>query len=221
MSDGPREVKKMNKKVLVMAVALMSAAMLAVPVMAKTKTLETNTEYVKAWGTTAVDVPGHPMFIVLGQHFKQSNYFPGSADRIQFVMPGVQNTPRLEDNPWRYAFSRELGGPTSNIILTGRDTIQVLRMNDALKVYWTEPIMLTTGVVIPPAILMFRADGDALPPLTQTGNIGGWTYTYELTERYNAKVTFDCPDWGYFGPVGTTGNPPGLTLEGTGTWAPP
>lgn len=182
--------------------------------------LETRTEHLKAFGATTIDVPGHPKFSVLAQHFKQSDFYPGSAERIQFSISGV-GSKRFEDNPWRYAFSDEVGGPDPNRILAKRDTIQVLRMNDALKVYWTEPIVIQDKV-IPPATLMFRADG-VVPPTTDTYTYpSGWSYIYEMTERYNAKVTFDCPDWGYFGPVPITDpRPSRLATEGMMTWTHP
>ena len=213
----------MRKKFLLATLALSFVTVFLVAGMGPVLASETRTEHLKAQGAVTIDVEGRPKFSVLAQHWKQSDFYPGSAERIEFS--AGKESKRFEDNPWRYAFSVEVGGgPSPNRILTGRDTIQVLRMNDALKVYWTVPIMLTSTVVIPPATLMFRADGDVLPPTTEYYNypISGWSAKYEMTELYNAKVTFDCPDWGYSGPVPITDpHDPQLATEGMMTWTHP
>jgi hypothetical protein len=181
--------------------------------------------------------------MLIAQHFERSDFYAGSADRIQLMVSAAPSGVGLpfkfvaayEDNPARFAFSQEVskGGLTS-INLVGKYQIQIVRICKTVLVCWTVPLIMpatqtsplgpaTPAVTLPPGCLVFQGYGDlkSFPPSGQNFPISGWSATSETT-GYDAKATLFCSGWHYWGPVAQAPNPsPSIRTEGTSTWTHP
>jgi len=209
-------VKKINKKVLVTAIALVAVAIIASNVnMALAETIRTDHQY--AGGITRIDVPGKPVIRLGAERIWSSDL--GISDRIQIdVFTG--GTPQFievamwEDNPSHYAFSVGLGTNLEKYLVKPSQ-IGVYRIGKTSIVYWKIPLVVpatdsTPEVILPPGLLVLRGYGESMssqipPPSHPTGwlPVGtmGWFFRIDTASYYNAEVTLFCPGWHYFGPV--------------------
>ena len=201
--------------------------------------ISTNEEHVDIGGVSIIDVPGHPNIMITASHMDQSNFYTGSAVRIMLFVstapsgigPPFKFVVAYENNPERYAFSQQVGGSIQLLNLVNKDQIQVLGKDKTAIVYWTVPLTVpattvnpfgaaTPAVTIPPGWLLLQGYGDTFSNAQSTTYPSLWTWNYQTTV-YNAKSTFICPDWQYFGPVAETGTTPTIVTEATNNWTHP
>ena len=201
--------------------------------------ISTNEEHVDIGGVSIIDVPGHPNIMITASHMDRSNFYSGSAVRIMLFVstapsgigPPFKFVVAYENNPERYAFSQQVGGSIQLLNLVNKDQIQVLGKDKTALVYWTVPMAApatttnpfgaaTPAVTIPPGWLLLQGYGDTQSNAQSTTYPSLWTWNYQTTV-YNAKSTFICPDWQYFGPVAETGTSPTVVTEATNNWTHP
>lgn len=205
--------------------------------------LTTHIEHLNAAGTSLIDIPGQTNIMVVAQHIERSDFYAGSADRIQLMVsaapsgmgPPFKYVTAYEDNPARFAFSQEVGkGGLTALNLVGRCQIQVFRICKTVFVYWTVPLVMpatgasplgppTPAVTLPSGCLMLQGYGDAqsFSPSSQAFPLSGWSVKGETT-GYSAKATLFCPCWHYWGAVAETAiSSPSVVTDGTLTWTHP
>lgn len=205
----------MNRKVLVIVLALMATAMLTASV-STALAVTTNIDNMYAGGNTVVDVPGHTRIRLYMWHM-DGNYYSGKADRIQiFVDTGTIGSDGLpvfkavsgyENNPTRHAFSVSLGtGFAEHLVKPWQ--IGIFRIGKTSIIYWTVPMVApatddpTPQVTIPPGVLVLEGHGELLKLSVSNVPIGnqGWKYSVDASP-YNAETTLFCPGWGFCGRV--------------------
>lgn len=207
----------MNKKVLMIAVALIvaiSASSIA-PALAES----VRSDYQYAGGVAVIDVPGHPKIRLTAMGLCSRDF--GRSDRIHIQVdtnptgdPNWVYVSAYEDNPERCAWSASLGGAAVQN-LAKRWQIGVFRICKTNFVYWRIPLIApatddTPEVVLPPGFLVLRGYGEInteqVPPVgapITAVPIGtaGWYFRIE-SSYYDADATLFCRGWRYCGPVG-------------------
>ena len=221
--------------VLALSLAVIFLSVCFAPVLAVTIHIEHNTQ-----GASIFNVPGHPSITIIGQHYYESDFYEGSADKIQLAVSGALSgigppfkvVASYEDNPARYAFSllvAESAGSTS-INLVKRDQIQIFRIGKTVFVYWTKPLVMpatsadklgpaTPAVTLPPGCFVVQGSGD----VKIRDNIvpyGLWALHQQYT-GYDGVSTLLCPGWRYIGPGVQEWNLPSIRTEATFTWTGP
>lgn len=234
----------MNRKALVIAVALLAVVILAASVnTALAETVYTDHEY--AGGNSIIDVPGQTIIRLIISGRMEGDYYSGKADRIQINvhtgqfnaagLPVFKQVAAYEDNPTRNAFSVGLStGQVQNLVKPWQ--IQIVRICKTCIVYWTVPLVApatdgpnpTPAVTLPPGFLVLRGYGEAhsmyIPP-TSIGTTG-WKVEINNPSYYNATATLFCPGWRYCGPVaedyvGAITHNPRVVTDRTWTWTHP
>jgi hypothetical protein len=190
----------------------------------------TQTEHLSAGLSVVIDVPGHPKIAVVAMHMDKSDFYGGSADRINlFVATGLAppKPPSVlasayEDNPERKAFSDQVGGGAPGTRpLVNKWQIQIFKIGKTVFMYWTIPLnmpatTLTPEVVLPPGALVLQGSGEAQVNSGTVNFPSGWKMTSQTTS-YDAKATFICPSWCFCGSPSTAAAV--VQTDGTSVWA--
>jgi len=227
-------VKELNRKVLVMIVALFAVVISAssiAPILAS----ETYTEIYAGGHSDAIEVPGQPKFGVLVQTFDRRSTH-GARDRIFISLwkpdeTGYMGVAVLADGSNEIYTDVWAGTPMVNVYRTVKPwTIQVCRIGKLIIASWTKPIECVVPMplrpfyggieswTLPPGMLILKGYGEV-----ETGTSGpntlpsGYTISSE-SDNYDAKGTFICPTWRFCGPVSETA---GITTRTVATMQTP
>jgi len=206
----------MNKKVLVMAVALFAVVVLAANANSVLATI-TYTEEMHAAANCVIDVPGQTMIRLTAYGQMYSEFYSGRGERFQILvhtgqfsggLPVFKNVAAYEDNPTRSDFSKyQIAiGLVENLVEPGQ--IQVIRVgkSNTVMVHWNIPLVCpatggsnpTPAVTLPPGKLVLEGDDEAHSFNTPSTKIGpnNWNYSAVGT-YYHAKATLFCEGWDY------------------------
>lgn len=213
-------MKKTAVAVLVMTLLIMFAFSTFSSVFALT-----TTDHVNAYGSTIINISGHPQIIFDAYHIDSGQfgatdifriwYYTGLPSPVTYVPIAIFTT-----SSGRIAFFHELYGilPTS-IQLVDSSAINVRREGKSLNIHaawdtalevpqetWgkTGQTFVLPAMTIPPGMLVFRGHGasvagssNSVP--TYPGQLWSQTTTWI---GYFGDATFVCPTWDFGGPVG-------------------
>jgi hypothetical protein len=212
--------EKVERKILITVLALAAIIVITASSFGDVSAQESFTEHINAYGSTVVNIAGHPQLIIDAYHFNSGEFGSGDALRI-FNYQDTQSGPVFQcvavftDMPDRFTFLQQLftGTPTS-VQLVSTSNLEVSREGNSktIMIVWKTPLEVPTeenwsggqisAFTVPPGRLIVRGHGDVI---TGSGiaSSDGWLQSLKWT-GYTGDATFTCPTWHFGGPVGET-----------------
>lgn len=214
----------MKRKILIVVLTLAAIMVLTVSGFDKAAALESFTEHMSAYGSTVIDIEGHPQLLIDAYHFDWGEFGSGDVLRVFYYQQTpsgnmYQNVAVYTDMPERASFLQQLFGsnPTSIQLVSASD-LEVSRQGKSktIMIVWA-PLEVPTeenwpggpinGFTVPAGRLIVRGHGQAISG-TGTQLSDGWLQILNWN-GYFGDATFVCPTWHFGGPVGENdGNNP-------------
>ena len=189
----------------------------------------TLTDHVNAYGSTVINVDGHPLIVFDGYHIDSGPLGSGDVFRIWYYtgLPAPYAyfpVAILTDMSQRISLFNELYVPfATSVQLVDSSAMEVSRqgMSKTMMVVWKTALevpeerwgqtgaIVTPAMTIPPGRIIFRGHGDATTGSSNSvpsypGQV--WSQTTTWTGYYG-DATFVCPTWDFGGPVGVAEGP--------------
>ena len=221
----------MKHKILITVLSLAAIIVFTASSLNTVSAQEPFTEHMNAYGSTVLNIAGHPHLLIDAYHFDSGEFGSGDALRVFYYQetpsgPMFQNVAVFTDIPNRVPFLQQLvaSNPTS-IQLVSTSNLEVSRegKSKTIMIVWKTPLQVPTetweapipAFTIPPGRLILRGHDEPVPG-SDTKLGGNWLQTLTWTS-YSANATFACPTWHFGGPVGENDgqNPTTIFIDAT------
>jgi hypothetical protein len=210
-----------KRKILIVALALATIMPIVFSSFgtASARVIATLADHIDAYGSTVIDVTGHPKVVVDGYHLDYGDLGSGDVIRISSYV----DTPVFgqmcvakaifTDIPQRANFLQQFYEPNpTSIQLLDPSDIRVTRegKSKTIMIVWKEALQVpeenwyeasAPAFTLPAGRLIFRGHGEAASYSASISGSSGWFQTATWTGYYG-DATFVCPAWHFGGPVG-------------------
>lgn len=174
------------------------------------------TEHMSAYGSTVINIAGHPHLLIDAYHFDSGEFASGDVLRVFYYQetsqgPMFQNVAVFTNMPDRVPFLQQLFVSTPTLIqLVSASDLEVSRKGNSktIMIVWKTPLQVPTETwegpipefIVPPGRLILRGHGETVYG-GDTKTSDNWLQTLTW-KSYYANATFACPTWHFGGPVG-------------------
>jgi hypothetical protein len=205
-------------KILMAVLALAAIIIITASSFNTVSALESFTEHMDAYGSTVINIAGHPNLLIDAYHFDSGEFGSGDVLRVFYYQetslgPMYQNVAVFTDMPDRVPFLQQLfvSTPTSVQLVSASD-LEVSREGNSktIMIVWKTPLQVPAetwegsipAFTVPPGRLILRGHDDSTSG-TLTDLSANW-FQILIWTGYYANATFACSTWHLGGPVGET-----------------